>query len=907
MRDLICLLLVFLSLGFGWCQTDEQWLLAQSEYEQGQYEAAILTVDQYLLRRSSLSEFRKAEVLYLKANAKYYLADYLGSLDCYDQAIEYCSNDPASLNLRGMALFDRAFAEYALKEYLPAYNSTRSAEAVLSNLVSPNLDYLLSIYADLAFTAGELGFFTEAETYIQRGEQLLYQHRDQLKLPAGSARKEVTFAYERALLYASWNKEKQALDALQQLDELANKQPFNPEEQIRYAVSLNQVADMYLNNRSSYPSPVQEAHQMLDEAFMALDTTIYPSHFWQFTFNRIKAFRYAGDRNSALHLNHQLISDCPDDDERLAFFWAQRGLVYLPIDADSAHQAFLQMLSYIHLGAAPLMEDFSNFEPSTMLNHTGLLVEIADEILQRETSDPDLDALAASFYRLGLRQFLKCFDGRTFNPKLRSFYEKAVGGILRTGMPNTPSTQRQLLEHTDNVENRLAWQRFSGNRKLRQLSWPDSLYKHQLELRQAIVLAQQRNDAEQVQALQDDLRGLEQSLVTNITRVGYSDFALLDLQKNLSSQQLVLKYNRFGDQLYLFGITQKEVWIRLLEPTFDWEKEVMGYLSDLRQLKPLTESSIRLGELLLPNEIADYSELFIVPCQELANLPFHALSYKADFLIKSHAVSYAPHLVFLQKSLTPQIERESRMRLVLAPQESGKGKSQANRGEQPMAVYLQGAETEATVVAGLTSATLLAGEQGTKQALLEVAPKVDLLHIASHAVFDGTSPNLSYLQLAQGEKLFLEEVYGLSLPAEMVVLSACQTATSANYGRSVHAFHRAFFQAGVPSVVAGLWELPDQATSSIIEHFYRSLQTGTSKANALRSAQLALIEGQDMAYQHPFFWAGLVVQGDAAPIFSQHGNGSMAGKLLLALVVVFGIGWGIRKLFTRNNRQDQNL
>ncbi|MEO0725025.1 MAG: CHAT domain-containing protein [Bacteroidota bacterium] len=849
---------------FGWCQTNGSWAEIQAQYERGQFQEAVQSVDHYLAAHPKPDSFHLAEILYLKANALYYLADYLESLTLYDETIALSPDHPAGLNLRAMALFDRAFAEYELEEYLPAYNSTRAAEDIMRQLEHPNWDYLLSIYSDLAYTATELGFFAEAETYLERGSKLLREHKDQLQLPPGAARKEVTFAYAQTLLFGTWNKEQQALAALNNLRELNLIQTFNAEEQLRYAVALNHVADMYLNFRSDYTAPFQRAHALLDQAFEALDTSRYKANYWQFTFNRAKAFRYAGQTQSALQLNQELLDNCPEDDARLPFFWAQRGLIQLTTNADSAWVGFQKMLGFIHRGPSPLKEDLSNFAPSTILNHTGLMVEIADEILEQESPPSNLKTLAAALYRLGLRQFQNCFDGHTFNAKLRTYYEKAIAGILSTGNLDRLPAKKELLQVMDNIENQLAWQRFSGNRRLRQLSAPDSLYQRQLELRQAIVQAQRTGDSPSVQALQDEIRNLEQQHFRGNSSSGLQ---LANLQAQLSEQQLVLKYGYFQGQLFVFGITKESIWIRPLAVSFNWEKEIATYLETLREIGPVDASAERLGAFLLPEEIENYSELFIIPCRELANLPFHALHYQSTYLIRTHAVSYAPHIVFLQATAEDRFGKQGRQNLVVAPQQTAATNYLARRGN-PADVYLQGAATEARIIAELTNAKLLFGETGTKQALTEMAPQADLLHIASHAVFDAKTPNLSYLQLAQGEKLYLEEIYGLSLPTELVVLSACQTATSASFGRSLHAFHRAFFQAGTSSIIAGLWELPDQATGRIVADFYRHLKNGLDKHQALRNAYLAWLETEQEAHLHPFFWAGLVVQGDPSVVYT---------------------------------------
>jgi len=108
------------------------------------------------------------------------------------------------------------------------------------------------------------------------------------------------------------------------------------------------------------------------------------------------------------------------------------------------------------------------------------------------------------------------------------------------------------------------------------------------------------------------------------------------------------------------------------------------------------------------------------------------------------------------------------------------------------------------------------------------------------------------------------EIAGLSIPAELVVLSACNTAASgkANGGESLSGLAAAFFQAGARSLVVTHWQVPSAATSSLMSSMFNVM--GASKATsideALASAQTRLFNNPGTA--HPFFWAAFVVMGD---------------------------------------------
>ena len=106
--------------------------------------------------------------------------------------------------------------------------------------------------------------------------------------------------------------------------------------------------------------------------------------------------------------------------------------------------------------------------------------------------------------------------------------------------------------------------------------------------------------------------------------------------------------------------------------------------------------------------------------------------------------------------------------------------------------------------------------------------------------------------------LTVGELYDLRLPADLVTLSACETALGkvAN-GDDVVGFTRGFLYAGTSSIVSSLWKVDDQATSILMQQFYKSLKE-TDKRSALRTAQLKV---KDTYNSHPYFWAAFQITG----------------------------------------------
>jgi CHAT domain-containing protein/Tfp pilus assembly protein PilF len=145
-----------------------------------------------------------------------------------------------------------------------------------------------------------------------------------------------------------------------------------------------------------------------------------------------------------------------------------------------------------------------------------------------------------------------------------------------------------------------------------------------------------------------------------------------------------------------------------------------------------------------------------------------------------------------------------------------------------------------------------------------------IVHFATHGVVDSDRPALSALILSlvdergarQNGYLRLHDIYNMRLDADLVVLSACQTALGKEIkGEGLIGLTRAFFYAGAPRVVASLWQVNDLATAELMKKFYRGLlQQRLRPAAALRAAQIEM--SRDPRWKSPYFWAGFVLQGE---------------------------------------------
>jgi CHAT domain-containing protein len=145
-----------------------------------------------------------------------------------------------------------------------------------------------------------------------------------------------------------------------------------------------------------------------------------------------------------------------------------------------------------------------------------------------------------------------------------------------------------------------------------------------------------------------------------------------------------------------------------------------------------------------------------------------------------------------------------------------------------------------------------------------------IVHFATHGILNSQQPQLSGVVLSlldekgvyQNGFLQLLDIFNLKLPAELVVLSACETGLGEQVrGEGLVGLTRGFMYVGSSRVLVSLWSVDDKATSELMAKFYQKmLQGGVNPAAALRAAQLEM--WQQKQWQAPYYWAAFTLQGE---------------------------------------------
>jgi CHAT domain-containing protein len=170
-------------------------------------------------------------------------------------------------------------------------------------------------------------------------------------------------------------------------------------------------------------------------------------------------------------------------------------------------------------------------------------------------------------------------------------------------------------------------------------------------------------------------------------------------------------------------------------------------------------------------------------------------------------------------------------------------------------------------VAGYLGSKAVLGPQARESLLYGLGGNVDLVHIASHAIYDPVNPLFSRIALAPGDGYdgnaeVHEILSSLDLTGvNLVVLSGCETAVGERSGGDeVVGLTRALLYAGTPGVISTLWRINDTSSARLMDEFYRRFAAGKLAADALRDAQLAVLHSE--RYGDPKNWAAFTLSGN---------------------------------------------
>jgi CHAT domain-containing protein/Tfp pilus assembly protein PilF len=375
----------------------------------------------------------------------------------------------------------------------------------------------------------------------------------------------------------------------------------------------------------------------------------------------------------------------------------------------------------------------------------------------------------------------------------------------------------------------------------------------------------------------------------------------------VDEETILLEYFVGRDRSYLWAVTPEGMTSYELPGREEIETAVKEWRSLLtspsqrRRTQKVAEVQRQLSQMLLHPVAARLGDkrLIIVGNDILQYLPFAALTVQSDAegdpipLIVDHEMITLPSastLALLRREERDRPANRRELAIFADPvfnQEDNRV-SKATAIQLSLPVELQESarsagiklarlpftRQEAEAILGLTSPTTSEQAFGF-DANRDLATSTDLsqyrlLHFATHGLANSENPELSGLVFSlltpqgkvQNGFLRMHELFNLKLPADLVVLSACQTGLGERIrGEGIIGLTRGFMYAGAARVVVSLWNVDDEGTAELMAQFYRyMLQDNQSPAQALRSAQIAM--WQNPQWRSPYYWAGFTLQGE---------------------------------------------
>jgi CHAT domain-containing protein len=268
--------------------------------------------------------------------------------------------------------------------------------------------------------------------------------------------------------------------------------------------------------------------------------------------------------------------------------------------------------------------------------------------------------------------------------------------------------------------------------------------------------------------------------------------------------------------------------------------------------------------------------LIIIPDKELNHLPFEALMNDETFLIEDYIICYSGSASLLKAQQEDFFDFKFTTNWIgFAPEYQADNVLTSNK-------------TEIEAVAKLMKGNTFIGEQATVENFKRAIQNSSILHLATHAEIEKVNPLYSKLIFTQDSVLTASDIYTLPINAELAVLSACETGFGKlEKNEGVMSMSRAFQYAGVRSTVMSLWKVPDKETKTIMIDFYRYLQKGKRKSEALRLAKLSFLKkNKNTVLVHPYYWSGFVINGNVDPIEIGKSTHPLWWGLIVVMLIV---------------------
>ena len=351
-----------------------------------------------------------------------------------------------------------------------------------------------------------------------------------------------------------------------------------------------------------------------------------------------------------------------------------------------------------------------------------------------------------------------------------------------------------------------------------------------------------------------DIHRLQEKLDKNTTFVEFlkSDntlFTYIISKNNFSVQQLQVNNLNKTIKTLNSSISQKETGTYLEAATTLYDQLI----------KPIKTHLVGTKLIIVPDEI-----LWDLQFDLLIDAENTKTKAKPNYLLYDYAISYANSASMLFEShdtKTPSNFLNECLAFSYTSNDSIVSNSE---------VDLPGSREEIKQLSSVFKGKYLYDNDASEANFKKNVSLYNLIHLALHAEIDSLNPEIikiRFSELTQNEKedniLYGHELYTVNIPADLVVLSACNTGVGKiNNGEGILSVGNAFQYAGAESLMLSRWSISDETTPEVMKYFYENIKKGMSKSEALQHAKMEYLKSSDVFTSAPYYWGSFYILGN---------------------------------------------
>ncbi|MBD0777361.1 CHAT domain-containing protein [Maribacter sp. ANRC-HE7] len=387
----------------------------------------------------------------------------------------------------------------------------------------------------------------------------------------------------------------------------------------------------------------------------------------------------------------------------------------------------------------------------------------------------------------------------------------------------------------------------------------------------------------QLLELKNDHLNLIQKIESNYPayynlKYGTKVISLTKTQELLEKDELLISFFYGNNAIYAISLENNTKKIIRIPIDSEFETSITRIY---RMLSDPKSDAMTLGrttyaiyeQLLAPFLKSTNQKKVIIMADGLLNyIPFAALNTNPEginYLAENHAISYVNSATLLSELR----QRQPKEHTVLAFAPSFDGTVNVNNADRGKLLPLPSNKKEVEQILSSFDGRSYIDEDASLLNFKSQLSSFGMVHLATHAIFDDTAPEYSYLAFSQNgnpteDLLYVADLYNLKIDADLVTLSACESGLGdLKRGEGFMSLARGFFYSGAASIASTLWKINDASSATLMGSFYKNLSKGDAKDIALQKAQLEFLNtNRDNGLSHPYYWSGFVISGNTLPL-----------------------------------------